>query len=160
MTHDSNNDDIRPSDRQANRKFLELASPWVQMKRIATMLGLSDTAWPHEVTEAVESMMKTRIHPVRLKKEIEKIRSQPKTRGGGSTEIVQLAEAFNIDLKPTRRPYNPELVDDIGKLLGWKPHDGPENICRADNYYAKSLESKWGEPIAVLEQRAKEMRER
>lgn len=44
-----------------------------------------------------------------------------------------------------------ELRKDLGMLFGWPPYDGPENICRADGYFANSLEKKYGKPIEELE---------
>jgi hypothetical protein len=42
------------------------------------------------------------------------------------------------------------LVDDLAKLDGKPPYDGPENICRNDAYYEKALEKKYGVPVQTL----------
>jgi hypothetical protein len=42
------------------------------------------------------------------------------------------------------------LKDDLSKLFGLPPYDKPNNICRDDAYYAKSLEEKWGKSIKEL----------
>lgn len=44
-----------------------------------------------------------------------------------------------------------KLEDDVRKLLGLKPHDSPSNICWNDNYFAKSLEEKYGEKVVRKE---------
>jgi len=41
-----------------------------------------------------------------------------------------------------------QLEDDVKKLLGLPPYNHPSNYCWNDNYYAHSLNSKYGE-IAV-----------
>ena len=48
-------------------------------------------------------------------------------------------------------PDKKELRDELAKLNGWPPYDGPENICRGDGYYGMSLEKKYGKTIAELE---------
>jgi hypothetical protein len=37
------------------------------------------------------------------------------------------------------------LRDDVAKLLGRPPYNHPGNICWNDNYFAKSLNDKYGE---------------
>lgn len=38
-----------------------------------------------------------------------------------------------------------ELEKDVRQLLGLPPYDHPANFCWNDNYFAKSLDSKYGE---------------
>jgi len=48
-----------------------------------------------------------------------------------------------------------ELEKDLAMLDGKPPYDGPENPCRADAYYARSLQVKYGATIEELRQRVK-----
>src|SRR3990172_1024393 len=48
----------------------------------------------------------------------------------------------------TRRMF--EAVDDLKKLYGVSPYDGAENLCKADGYFAKSLERKYEMTIEQL----------
>ena len=45
-----------------------------------------------------------------------------------------------------------EIVDELKKLNGLPPYDGPSNYVRGDGYFAASLEAKYGASIAELEQ--------
>lgn len=38
-----------------------------------------------------------------------------------------------------------QLEDDVKKLLGLPPYNSPSNFCWNDNYYARSLQEKYGE---------------
>jgi len=44
-----------------------------------------------------------------------------------------------------------ELEDAVAKLLGKPPYNHPSNFCWNDNYFAKSLNDKYGE-IAVAKE--------
>lgn len=44
-----------------------------------------------------------------------------------------------------------ELENDVKKLLGLKPFDNPTNFCWNDNYYAKSLNDKYGSEVVEKE---------
>ncbi len=43
-----------------------------------------------------------------------------------------------------------ELHDDLAKLMGWAPHNKPNNILYGDYVYAHSLEKKYGKTIDEL----------
>ena len=47
------------------------------------------------------------------------------------------------------------LRDDLAKLAGRPPYDGPSNIVCGDGYFAKSLEEKHGADMATLYEWAK-----
>ena len=44
-----------------------------------------------------------------------------------------------------------KIRDCLAKLHGDPPYDEPSNICRADGYYALSLERRFGKSIEELE---------
>ena len=48
------------------------------------------------------------------------------------------------------RHSNEEKDDDIMKLLGLPPYDGPSNVCRNDPHYARWLEEKYGKDVDKL----------
>lgn len=43
-----------------------------------------------------------------------------------------------------------KLKDDLKRLDGKPPYDGPENICRNDAYFAKAMEREYGKPLKEL----------
>lgn len=43
-----------------------------------------------------------------------------------------------------------ELRDDLAKLDGEPPYDGPSNICRGDPYFVCALEQKYGHHLGYL----------
>jgi hypothetical protein len=51
-----------------------------------------------------------------------------------------------------------DLQRDVAKLLGKPPYDGPENICRNDNYFGRSLRDKYGE-LALSKEINRQQRE-
>lgn len=42
------------------------------------------------------------------------------------------------------------LTDDLAKLDGLPPHDGPSNPCLGDGYFMVSIQRKYGKPIEAL----------
>lgn len=48
--------------------------------------------------------------------------------------------------------YNKKIQaqDDLRKLFGYPPYDGPSNICRNDAYFASAIVRKYGKQIAEL----------
>ncbi len=43
-----------------------------------------------------------------------------------------------------------KLKDDLKKLDGKPPYDGPSNICLNDTYFAKAIEVEYGAPLLQL----------
>lgn len=54
---------------------------------------------------------------------------------------------------PRRQRIDPQLADDVAKLLGLQPYNSPANLCWNDGYFAHSLNARYGEIAVSREQR-------